>query len=628
MLFLPDWLESDASNLISDVYERREQNLDIINVPLEVEEQLLVDDLLYCLIGASGNYIQQNSQGKYSISVQIHNCFRSFVNNILPICENFSIVRKYAEGHYRLEHGSVIHATCTSMRNIITEYYQLITKIQNYRRLTIGLLLSNLQIPAEIFQLLASVVKELESKRGISVLIILHKYYSTFRGSEQIRKMILYLFQSAMKPFIKFIEKWVYEGIIEDPFDEFFIKQNENITPEILGKSYEEEFWLHRYDIKSERLPPSTFMSHSVVYKILNSGKYKSILRLCGIDSVCTKKLTAQSLQRESIFDQIQEKSSSELIRVLLHRYDLQGFFKCFHDYLLCARGDWINHFLELNRKTMKQTVDKIHVYSLDTTLSLCLPKEALSIFSCVLDSSLVIDEIQKIHNTNSQTKYKIQNRSQNSWDNFSFDIHLEWPVSLVFYQTIQRKYLILFRIILMWKRLERSISKLWHRKRQICIRRFESQLHFMQIFICSYLNFASTFTIEPEWANFQRRLTSVKSIEELFKLHEDHLDHLLKVFFVVHPNVFRKMTYIWYVCFEYASELKKWLRSVSNHLTSKESKLQLGEPLNKLYNAFEKSVQGLIEDLRGIASREANSNFSDLANFININDAYFEKEY
>ena len=205
MINIPEWFKSDF--IISQELESHEGTKAVTNHPIDVEEKLIIGDLLYCLIGANGNYIYYDkNNGKYLMSVKIHKCFESLINNILPICDNFKTIKNFTDNHYGFEYGSIIHAFCLPIRKIQNEHYQVIAKYENCPNLTIGLLLSNLQIPNEILKLLKNVIDKIGSSRGISVLTTLQKYYSTFRGAEHIRKILLYLFQETMKPFLRFIE--------------------------------------------------------------------------------------------------------------------------------------------------------------------------------------------------------------------------------------------------------------------------------------------------------------------------------------------------------------------------------------------------------------------------------------
>ena len=61
---LPDWLEKGTISLIGDEEDNYSDPPDLTALPINLEEQTIVKDLLYCLIGAEGTYIGSNKNGK------------------------------------------------------------------------------------------------------------------------------------------------------------------------------------------------------------------------------------------------------------------------------------------------------------------------------------------------------------------------------------------------------------------------------------------------------------------------------------------------------------------------------------------------------------------------------------
>ncbi|KAF9618804.1 hypothetical protein IFM89_002672 [Coptis chinensis] len=74
-----------------------------------------------------------------------------------------------------------------------------------------------------------------------------------------------------------FSVRWVYEGVIDDPYDEFFIAENKSLQKEALVQDYDAKYWQQRYSL--EDIP--SFLSN-VVESILITGKYLNVMRECG----------------------------------------------------------------------------------------------------------------------------------------------------------------------------------------------------------------------------------------------------------------------------------------------------------------------------------------------------------
>jgi gamma-tubulin complex component 2 len=624
MLTLPDFLEDELSIVIKPEQELSDIEADITALPPEVEEQVVVKDLLYCLIGATGSYIKPNQSGHYQVTSRMHGSNLSFVDQVLPVCDDYSMIRIYSEGHFAFQHGRIIHAFCAAVRTVTSEYIQMVAKMESYRRLTLALIVSNLQGPTQSLRIRALLIAELGDKRGCQALAVVHGYLSGFKGSQQIRKLLQYIFQSSAAPLLTFVEKWIYEGLIDDPFDEFFIKINETISPEVLGPEYEGQFWNRRFELVHDRLLHGSFLSKSAVEKIMFAGKAIAVLTICGLKMPKVAKLTLQALQRETVLDSARLNASLRLVTALRERYELLRIINIFHAVYLGGRGDWIYRFLKQGKSIMKQQRENIHLPALDTAVALSLPPNSGGIFSAVLKEDQLIDEVKRIHSVSVMDPTGKRQRPSpftSTWDHFDLNARIEWPLSLVFTETVQRKYQLLFRTIIAWRRLE---GKLGHcLKHGTGIRQFERMRYAMQLFVTGYLNFTSTVIIRGMWNGMMESLQKTVDIEELFQVHEDALDSAMKGFFLTDAKSFDLLNSIALACTQFTIELKKWKKTVNHKGITPELKIRHGKPMKTFYEVFEKKVQQLIQNLIALSNRETNQMYSSFLKWININDAY-----
>lgn len=67
-------------------------------------------------------------------------------------------------------------------------------------------------------------------------------------GEEDAYTMILHAFVSSLLPYIEGLDSWLYEGILDDPFEEMFFRANKQIAVE------ESEFWEKSYLLRSAKL--------------------------------------------------------------------------------------------------------------------------------------------------------------------------------------------------------------------------------------------------------------------------------------------------------------------------------------------------------------------------------------
>jgi gamma-tubulin complex component 2 len=404
--------------------------------------------------------------------------------------------------------------------------------MESYRRLTLALLASNLQVPAQSLRALALLLNDLDDKRGCPALTEISRYLASFKGSQQIRKLLQFIFQSSAIPLLNFVEKWIYDGVVDDPFDEFFIRINDTISPEVLGPEYEGQFWQRRFEVVEDRVPKGSFLSKSAIEKIAFAGKAIAVLTICGLKMPKVSKLTLQALQRETVLDTARLNSSLRLVTALRERYELVRVLDVFHAVCLARRGDWLHRFLQQASQVMKQQRDHIYLPALDSALSVSLPANAHGIFSAVMEETPVVDQVRRIHSvsvTNPSGKRPHERPSpfSSSWDLFNLSARIEWPLSLVFTDTIQKKYQLLFRTVLVWRRLEKKLGKCW--KKPTGIRQFDRIRHSMTLFVTGYLSFTSTVIVQAQLTVAEDGIRKTSDIEDIFRIHEEALDNAMK---------------------------------------------------------------------------------------------------
>lgn len=618
---LPEWLEDDSAIIIASQVEAATTDTDLTLLPSEVEEQVIVNDLLFCLVGAVGSYIKPNQSGSYAIACRMHDSISSFVNQVLPVCDDYAIIRKYSEGHFAFVHGRVIHALCAAIRTVSSEYLQLISKLEAHRRLTLPLLIANIQSPGELLRVLSSLIVQINDKRGCQVISVIHTFLSSFRGSQQLRKLLLYLFQAATAPLLAFVERWIYNGVVDDPFEEFFIRVNDTITPELLEGDYEKEFWDHKYELVERRLPRVAFLSKQAIEHILRAGKSIAVLTMCGLKMPQAPKLSLDSLQRETTLDSASLNASLYLATALRDRYDLMKYLRAFHAIFLFGRGDWFSNFIKLANQIMKNDVEHVHLPALDASLVASLPPEYKEYFIASMDNERILEQVTQVHSVgrkNPSGKSGKSGSSKISWDYFDVTAKIEWPISLVFTSTIQTKYQMIFKTLALWQLIEHKLSKRWKKSTQV--REFDHYCHSMQLFATGFIGYTATLVISPSWNELNEGIQSAISIEKIFKIHEESLDKVLNGLFLLDKKVFELLIYISQICRIFVNELKKWSKMVSmQELVNDVDKRNLGAPLIKLYNGFKNAVKDLIKKLND----KGPTIFKDFTNWINVNEIY-----
>ena len=73
------------------------------------------------------------------------------------------------------------------------------------------------------------------------------------------------------KPFISFVLNWIKYGEIQDPYDEFFVKINDNVK--------DDDIWNLKYQLKAKNVP--NFIKREKTIIVVNEGKVLLIIKFC-----------------------------------------------------------------------------------------------------------------------------------------------------------------------------------------------------------------------------------------------------------------------------------------------------------------------------------------------------------
>ena len=75
------------------------------------------------------------------------------------------------------------------------------------------------------------------------------------------------------------MKKWIFSGVLEDPFEEFIVKENKNCKKENIEADLNDKYWAERFTYREEMMP--IFLAKHKD-KVLKAGKYLNVIRECG----------------------------------------------------------------------------------------------------------------------------------------------------------------------------------------------------------------------------------------------------------------------------------------------------------------------------------------------------------
>ena len=69
--------------------------------------------------------------------------------------------------------------------------------------------------------------------------------------------------------------------MLEDPFNEFIVRENKAKNKDSLEKDFDDQYWQERFTCREEMVP--IFLAKHKD-KVLHSGKYLNVIRECALD--------------------------------------------------------------------------------------------------------------------------------------------------------------------------------------------------------------------------------------------------------------------------------------------------------------------------------------------------------
>ncbi|KAM9197387.1 gamma-tubulin complex component 2 isoform 3-T5 [Dugong dugon] len=524
--------------------------LPIGTLPLTSQESAIVEDLLYVLAGVDGRYITaQPLTGRQSrtflVDPNLDLSVRELVNRILPVAASYSTVTRFIEEKSSFEYGQVNHALAAAMRTLVKEYLILITQLEQLQRqgsLSLQKLWFYIQPTMRTMDILASLATSVDKGEclGGSTLSLLHDRSFNYTGDSQAQELCLYLTKAASGPYFEILEKWIYRGIIDDPYSEFMVEEHE-LRKEKIQEDYNDKYWDQRYTVVQPHIP--SFLQ-KMADKILSTGKYLNVVRECGHDVTCpvAKEIT-YTLKERAYVEQIEKAfnyASKVLLDFLMQEKELVAHLRSIKRYFLMDQGDFFVHFMDLTEEELKKPVDDITPPRLEALLELALRmstantdpfKDDLKID--LMPHDLITQLLRVLAIETKQEKALVSAEptelTLSGLEAFSFDYVVKWPLSLI---------------------INRFAGAFTLRQRM---------LNFVQN-IQYYMMFE---VMEPTWHILEKNLKSASNIDDVLGHHTSFLDNCLKDCMLTTPELLKAFSKLMSVCVMFTNCMQRFTQSM-----------------------------------------------------------------
>ncbi|KNC84778.1 hypothetical protein SARC_03020 [Sphaeroforma arctica JP610] len=182
------------------------------------------------------------------------------------------------------------------------------------------------------------------------------------------RALLVHLAERACVPYLDTLGRWLYEGVIVDPFREFLVQE----SPPIKNRHAlsEEEYWERKYKLDEAMCPDFLF---PYMEKIIKAGKYLNVATASGAAAKCpfaaqisyTTDTHAYARDIEKAYD----FASEQLLRLLRDDLHIMTHMRSIKLFFLMERGDMYEQLMLTGRLELQQPRAEIQESVLDALL-------------------------------------------------------------------------------------------------------------------------------------------------------------------------------------------------------------------------------------------------------------------
>ncbi|XP_060820423.1 gamma-tubulin complex component 2-like isoform X2 [Bombus pascuorum] len=576
------------------VYERPRITWDFYNepnampcqkvVPIVSQESILLWDILYCLKGIDGTYIVSEpltspyAVKTFNISPDVCISYKQLTQQILPLASHYSMAARFVEEKVLPEDGQVNHALRGAIKSLLKDYLLFVVQLEMEHvrgKLNLQKLWFYIQPTMFamfiLFQITSTICKA--NAKGGKVLSLLHEQANNINGEAKFKELCLFLIQTASVPYMQILEKWVYKGVICDPYEEFFVEDNELIHREELPIDYSADYWEKRYTMRPERTP--TFLNEQA-QTILRTGKYFNVIRQCGKTVQWGKQepliYQHQGQKYIATIDRAYSEAAKTLLEVLIHENDLMGRLRSVKNYFLLAQGDFVVQFMNLCETELNKNMYDIVIHRLASLLEVALRmstadsdpyKDDLKPELLPYDLQFQMFRILSIQ-TREEKEYCFQtDKILTGLEAFVFNYDVKWPVSLILNRKAIACYQMLFRHLFYCKYIERRLCRVWVSNKIAKTFTHNAAMSYRQAFslrqrmldcIQHLAYYMMVEVIEPNWLTFLSKMSKVSNVDDVLSVHQDLQDSYLKECMLTDPDLLGCITGICAACLEFCN--------------------------------------------------------------------------
>ncbi|KAI9003576.1 Spc98 family-domain-containing protein [Gaertneriomyces semiglobifer] len=511
----------DAPRPKSQTVDRRQH---LGSLPYTEQERLVLQDLLYVLLGIDGIYIQRVvtddmlREGKrtmgphlFKLESTMDSSIAELVKRIVKLADNYEVIEKFIESHSKFAYGRVVHALTAKMRSLLRNYTLLVVQLE-HQALTVpdfGLQklwfyvhpsLTTMSALASLVEAIRSVeMKAPKGKdtggiphcRGGLLLGVISERLIAFSGDPVIKALHEELLSASAIPYNIMLANWINNGEIHDPFNEFLIEERKP-EKEHRGDDFTGAYWEGRYFLREDYVP-SFLMPYK--HKIILAGKYLNVIKECEAEIPDVEKRMSErkldtrqpigdvilALGGERFVESIEGAyrwSNRTLLSLLFRDRQLTECLRSIKRFFLLDQSDFITHFLDVAHEHLLLASHDVPITRVRALFELVLRNPGSTAASSKDYENVTVDfssyplmdalaQLQKAEDPQRRKPSSV-GAHQNGWyflrriEAFQLEYTVKFPNSIVIKRRFIAKYQMLFRHMFSFRYIERQLADAW----------------------------------------------------------------------------------------------------------------------------------------------------------------------
>ncbi|XP_014258543.1 gamma-tubulin complex component 2-like isoform X2 [Cimex lectularius] len=618
-------------DFVSEFEGRRQSDEEVDN---QCTENSMIEPLLTAFLGGQTDFIVAHNlpvgstERTISINANADPVNKEFSLKCISLAVYYSSLAKFVEDNYFISQGRVNAALASGIDTILHDYQSFIIAVEKAhrkRKLTLHELWYQIQDISETLRVLVDLTNKINESeaRGAATLTILHEFTSHLTISNLEKKICIALTSEAAVSFMESVQKWVFNGEIYDPYDEFMVMEYFTSKDEWKKVEY---YWEKKYQIRKTRVP--SFLQHLEI-QILNSGKYLNVIKECvsserDFKLAPIKELVYQSNELDlgyaSVINEAYIHASKHLLSYMLKEYKIKERIISLKRYFLLEQGDFVVQLLDTCDGELSKETSDILPSRLTTLVEMAIriPSTNDDNYRDEIRMSLqkltLSEQVNKILSEKSD-EIEIQNTEKyemTGYESFTLHIDCKWPISLVLHSKVLSSYQMLFRHLFYCKYIERMLCRVWLLNQPIrglpfLESRTYSSAHAlrykMMIFLENVEYYMMEVAIETHWMEFMQYFDNAPNIDDLIAEHWNFLDRSLKDCLLGDYELFRIFREILSCCLEFGT-FTIGIKS----LTETEKYPTFSQRIDQLTNEFETNLSKFYIALQETSSNDTSS--------------------